>query len=135
LSPFPRADLIAITLVIDIAIHGRGGRVPAIQIAARQKLPRRHFEALLQALTRNDILTSTPGRKGGYNLARHPGLISADDVLRAVQDTEEVSKNLKMHSPIGKNVIMPALRQAEKALSEALQCITIQQLVRSAEKL
>jgi len=135
LPRFSRTELIAIVVVIDIAMHGRGARVQGNKIAARHKLQRRHFEPLLQALARNGILTSARGYEGGYNLARHPGLISADDILRAVQETGEVSNSLEVHSPIGDNVIMPVLRKAEKALAKALQCITIQQLIRSAEKL
>jgi Rrf2 family protein len=134
LSPFSRKDLIAIAIVVDIAIHGGDQPVRSKDITSRHNFRARELEPVLHALTRNGILASRSGSRGGYELiGSNLSLISADDVIRAARGTESVRP--KARSEIAARVVMPAIGEAEKALSEAMQCITILQLVRSAEKL
>jgi Rrf2 family transcriptional regulator, iron-sulfur cluster assembly transcription factor len=135
LSLYPRRFILAIAAVTDIAINAHYGPVSAKDLASRQKLPRRHLELVLQALVLNGILTSTRGARGGYQLARKSNLISADEILRAASGAEEEIGGAEPKSQIGRKIVIPALRQAERALSEALQRITVNKLARSAVKL
>jgi Rrf2 family protein len=133
LSHFSRKDLLAIAIVVDIAMHAQRGRlVIGLEVGRRHRVSKRHAEPLLQALTSKGILAGKRGPKGGYSLARDPTLISADDVIRVVRGAEEGGVGGQVQSTIASRVVRPALRQAERAVSEALQGITIQQLVRSA---
>src|SRR4030088_1403495 len=77
-----RKQILAIAAVTDVAINSRDGLVLASDIASRLKLPTRHLEKVLQALTRQRILLSKPGF--GYGLAREPHRINAADILRAL---------------------------------------------------
>ena len=63
----PRKGILAITAVIDIALHARSGPVAAKALATRHGLPPRRLEPVLQALVRHGILKGTRGPRGGYN--------------------------------------------------------------------
>jgi Rrf2 family transcriptional regulator, iron-sulfur cluster assembly transcription factor len=128
----PRKGILAIAAVIDIAVHARGRPVAAKALASRHRLPPRHLEPVLQALVRQGILKGVRGPRGGYELAREPHDITADDVLRAAGTVEETAEppaksNLLMH------VVMPALAQAEIAFSAALTHINMEDMLNAAD--
>ncbi|MFL5093384.1 MAG: Rrf2 family transcriptional regulator, partial [Xanthobacteraceae bacterium] len=52
MSLLSRKGLLAITAVVDIALHGKTRPVSAKALAARNTLPPRHLEPVLQALVR-----------------------------------------------------------------------------------
>ena len=87
-----RKGILAIAAVIDVAINARGRPVSAKALAGRHKLPPRHLEPILQALVREGILRGVRGPHGGYELARENRRISADDVLRAANSTEDADE-------------------------------------------
>jgi Rrf2 family protein len=126
-------QILAIAAVTDIAINARDRPAPAREIALRLDLPRSHVEPLLKALARNGIVKCKRGRSGGYILARKPDLISADDIVRAMTDIEDVIVGSEIQSMIGIEVVIPALRPAEKAVTEALQHLTVDCLVHYAQ--
>jgi Rrf2 family iron-sulfur cluster assembly transcriptional regulator len=128
----PRKGILAIAAVIDIAVHARGRPVAAKALASRHRLPPRHLEPVLQALVRQGILKGVRGPRGGYELAREPSRITADDILRAAGTVEETAEppaksNLLTH------VVMPALAQAEIAFSSALAHINMEDLLNAAD--
>jgi Rrf2 family transcriptional regulator, iron-sulfur cluster assembly transcription factor len=125
-----RKQILAIAAVTDIAINSRDGLVLASDIASRLKLPTRHLEKILQALTRQRILLSKPGF--GYGLAHEPHRINAADILRALSEEDDVIGSSDVHSRILKNVAIPALVSAEDAGSQVLQRLTIHSLALSA---
>jgi Rrf2 family iron-sulfur cluster assembly transcriptional regulator len=124
-----RKQILAIAAVTDVAINSRHRLVLARDIASRLKLPTRHLEKVLQALTRQRILLSKPGF--GYGLAREPHRISAADILRALSEEDEVIGSSDA-LPDFKNVVIPALVSAEDAGSQVLQRLTIHSLALSA---
>jgi Rrf2 family protein len=125
------ADILVIVAVVDVAMHGKERPVPAKDITARHNLPGRYLEPMLQSLTIRGILRGNRGGAGGYQLARASRLITVDDILRAVRARQETAAG-KVRSLIGRRVVIPAL---DEAVSEALQRITIHDLIRSAKKL
>ena len=88
----PRKGILAISAVIDIALHERGRPVTAKALAIRHRLPPRHLEPVLQALVRHGILKGIRGPRGGYELAREQRRITADDVevAPAQDDTQRI---------------------------------------------
>jgi len=130
----PRKGILAIAAVIDIALHARGRPVAAKALAARHRLPPRHLEPVLQALVREGILKGVRGPRGGYELARDPRRITADDILRAAGTVEDDEAPLT-GSTLLSQVVAPALAQAEHTFSSALARISVEDLVRSAEGL
>src|SRR5438270_11615506 len=125
MSLLPRKGLLAIAAVIDVALHARGQPVAAKALASRHRLPPRHLEPVLQALVRQGVLKGIRGPRGGYELARDPRQITADDILRAVGTIEEAEEAPLTKSPLMSQVVMPALSQAETAFSAALHHINV----------
>jgi Rrf2 family protein len=67
-----------------------GGRaVPAAKLAAFYELPAAYLNKQLQALARAGIVTSTPGPRGGFQLARNPEKITLLDVVVAIEGADE----------------------------------------------
>jgi Rrf2 family cysteine metabolism transcriptional repressor len=54
-------------------------------IAAEEDLPRAYLEQLVMSLREANLVTSTRGAHGGYELARPPESISMSEVLRALE--------------------------------------------------
>jgi Rrf2 family protein len=131
----PRKGVLAITAVIDIALHARGRPVAAKALATRHSLPPRHLEPVLQALVRHGILKGVRGPRGGYELAREQRRITADDILRAAGSADEVDGASLADSSLLNNVVMPALGEAEHAFADELARINVADLARSAEDL
>jgi Rrf2 family transcriptional regulator, iron-sulfur cluster assembly transcription factor len=129
-----RKSLLAIAAVIDVAIYGNGRPVSAKALAARHELPARHLEPVLQALVRVGILKGIRGPRGGYELARERRRITADDILRAAGTIEDASDPVAAAgSTLLKQVVIPAVEQAERAFSLTLGRINLDDLVRKAE--
>jgi Rrf2 family transcriptional regulator, iron-sulfur cluster assembly transcription factor len=130
MSFISRKGLLTITTVLDVAIHGNGRRVSGKELAARNTLPPRHLEPILQELVRAGILKGSRGRHGGYELGRECQQITVEDILRASQVLEHVELPA-LGSPLDR-AVLPALTEAERLFSSALSSISIADLVRSA---
>ena len=133
MSLLPRKGLLAIAAVIDVALNARGQPVAAKALASRHRLPPRHLEPVLQALVRQGVLKGVRGPRGGYELAREPRRITAQDILRAIGSMEENGNGAATKSALMADVVMPALIQAEGVFSGALGHINIEDLVAAAE--
>ena len=65
-----RKTLLALEAVIDIAFNARPEPVQAKEITARQGVPQRYLEQVMQQLVRAGVLKGVRGPRGGYRLAR-----------------------------------------------------------------
>lgn len=128
----PRKGMLAIAAVIDIALNAKGRPVSAKALADRQELPSRHLEPVLQALVRRGILRGIRGPGGGYELGQDARSITADQILRAASCGDELEEFQQPTSPLIVDVVIPAIAQAEKAFSEALVRVNVEDLARSA---
>ncbi len=132
--PFlPRKGILAIAAVVDIALHEGEHPVSAKTLAARHGLPPRHLEPVLQALVRDGVLKGIRGPGGGYELASDPREITAEQILRAAELIDE-DPAPPSHARLLTEVVLPAMANAERALSDALSRITIADMVRPAER-
>jgi Rrf2 family protein len=128
----PRRGLLAIAAVIDVALHASGRPVSAKAIAARNNLPPRHLEPMLQALVRDGILKGVRGPHGGYELGRTGEQISADDILRAASAVEDGDEVPLPASVIVAEVVLPTLAEIERTFSAALGRIVVSDLIKLA---
>lgn len=129
-----RRCTLAIAAVIDIAINDSGRPVSAKTLARQHKLPPRHLEPVLQALVHDGILRGIRGPHGGYELARRGGAITAEDILRAAGRAAEAEEadEPPPASHLMRDVVRPALSEAEQAFSAALRQITVEDMMRQA---
>jgi Rrf2 family protein len=127
----PRKGLLAIAAVVDVASQTTGRPISGKTLAARQGLPPRHLEPLLQSLVRNRLLKGVRGPNGGYELACERNGVTVNDILRAagIGDEEELK------SEIVTKVVLPVLSPAEQALGQALNQISLNDIVRYAESM
>jgi len=128
-----RKGILAIAAVIDVALNSESRPVSAKALAARQGLPPRHLEPVLQALVHDGILRGVRGPHGGYELGRSKEDITANEILRAAGSADEGADEALPGSPLVGAVVLPALAQAEQAFSSALGTINLNELVRQAE--
>jgi len=68
---------------LHLARRAAEGPLTGRELAARERLPADYVEQILLRLRRADVVRSTRGARGGYELARPPELISVRDVIAA----------------------------------------------------
>jgi Rrf2 family iron-sulfur cluster assembly transcriptional regulator len=129
-----RKGVLAIAAVIDVALQTQGRPISAKTLAARHGLPPRHLESVLQALVRDGILKGIRGPRGGYELARERRRVSANDILRAAGNVEDVDAR-PADSALVNKVVLPALAGAEQEFGVALSRINLDDMTKSAEAL
>lgn len=130
-----RRSLLAVTAVVDIALHARPTPVAAKALAARHELPPRHLETVLQALVRVGILKGVRGPRGGYELARERRRITAGEIVRAAMqaNSDEALPPLP-RSALVDAVVDPMMQQAMEAWLARLDAVTVADLCREAEE-
>jgi len=75
----------ALRAVFELALHyGSSTPVKIGYIAARQRIPKRFLEVILNELRQGGFVESRRGVEGGYLLARKPEEISIGDIVRFV---------------------------------------------------
>src|SRR5438477_9329777 len=74
----------ALMAMKHLALRGDRGSSSAREIAAQYDIPVELMAKVLQRLVRRGLLASHHGTRGGYQLARLPGLISVADVIQAI---------------------------------------------------
>lgn len=67
----------------------KGGRASSSEIAEATGAPRDYLIQLAQLLRGAGIVKASPGKYGGYALAKEPDQISALEVMRAVDESRE----------------------------------------------
>jgi Rrf2 family transcriptional regulator, cysteine metabolism repressor len=71
--------------MVQLARRFGTGPASLAEIAADEDLPRAYLEQLVTGLRDAELVTSTRGARGGYELARPPTQIRMSDVLRALE--------------------------------------------------
>lgn len=88
----------------------------------------------MQALVRDGILKGIRGPRGGYELARERGRVTANDILRAAGTVDEINEQ-PADSELLNKVVLPALSTAEQEFGVALSRINLDDMARAAERL
>jgi Rrf2 family transcriptional regulator, iron-sulfur cluster assembly transcription factor len=120
----------AFAVILDLALQPAGRRTSAKQLAEHLGLNARSLEHLLQILVRGGLLRSTRGPSGGYELVPDLMQVTLSDVLRAAELEYEDDH---LESEIVDKIINPVLAVAEQSYRQALDEITINDMVRYAE--
>lgn len=71
--------------MMDIAQHSGAGPVALRGVAERQQVSEHYLEQLMSGLRNAGLVRSIRGAQGGYVLARNPALITAGDIVRAME--------------------------------------------------
>ncbi len=128
-----RKTLLALEAVIDIAFNARPEPVQAKEITARQGVPQRYLEQVMQQLVRAGILKGVRGPRGGYRLARERRRISVGDVVRvaeSIEDSEE--EKIRPRSDLGLRIVVPLIQTLQDDIMAQLDAISIEDLCQRA---
>src|SRR5689334_23204537 len=128
-----RKTLLALEAVIDIAFNARPEPVQAKEITARQRVPQRYLEQVMQQLVRAGILKGVRGPRGGYRLAKERRRISVGDVVRVAESIEdEESNGAEPRSDLGTRIVSPLIQSLQDEVMQRLDAITIEDLCQRA---
>jgi Rrf2 family protein len=126
-----------------LAVLPPDATLPSAKLAEFHDVPPAYLAKVLQALTRAGIVESTPGRNGGYRLARSADDITLLDVVLAADGDEpafrctEIRKNGPAAAGVGARAYGPrcgiaaAMWQAEAAWRTSLAMTTVADLVQT----
>jgi Rrf2 family protein len=127
-----RKTLLALEAVIDIAYNSRPEPVQAKEITARQGVPQRYLEQVMQQLVRAGILKGVRGPRGGYRLARERRRISVGDVVRIAMSLDTAEEQFDGGSELGRKVVMPLIASLQEDLMAKLDEISIEDICKRA---
>ena len=130
-----RKTLLALEAVIDIAYNARSEPVQAKEITARQGVPQRYLEQVMQQLVRAGILKGVRGPRGGYRLARERRRISVGDVVRIAMSIDDNEEEFDGGSDLGRKVVVPLIASLQEELMKKLDETTIEDVCRRARAL
>ena len=128
-----RKPLLALEAVIDIAFNARPEPVQAKEITARQGVPQRYLEQVMQQLVRAGVLKGVRGPRGGYRLAKERRRISVGDVVRGAESLEdEESEAIDPRSELGIRIVSPLIQTLQDEVMARLDAISIEDLCQRA---
>ncbi len=129
----PRRTLLALEAVIDIAFNARPEPVQAKEITARQGVPQRYLEQVMQQLVRAGVLKGVRGPRGGYRLAKERRRISVGDVVRVAESLEdEENEVIDPRSDLGIRIVSPLIQSLQDEVMARLDAISIEDLCQRA---
>lgn len=127
-----RKTYLALEAVIDIAYNARPEPVQAKEITARQGVPQRYLEQVMQQLVRAGILKGVRGPRGGYRLARERRRISFGDVVRVAMSLDADEETYDGGSDLGRQVLMPLIASLQDDVMAKLDRISIEDICQRA---
>jgi Rrf2 family protein len=127
-----RKAALALEAVLDIAHHARPDPVQARDVTARQGIPPRYLEPVLQRLVREGLLRGVRGPKGGYTLARERRRVTLGEVIRAVAALDAEEDAARLGPELGAKVLAPILAAAEAEAMRRFDALTLEDLCEDA---
>lgn len=127
----------ALAALIEIARQTHKGEIVSIvSISERLGISKIFLEQIAASLKKSNIIQSTKGARGGYQLAQEANAISALEVLSAIESTlmEKADDTVSGRSP----VIEAAMRvmvfdKLDQAIEACLSGVTIQDILEYAD--
>jgi Rrf2 family iron-sulfur cluster assembly transcriptional regulator len=118
---------VAVTAMIDVALHGKSAPVSLSDIALRQQVSLSYLEQIFSLLRRHDLVASVRGPRGGYRLNRNTGAITVADIIGAVEDAP---KRVKRQSTFAwQGVAQDLWDSVDAKVIDLLQSVTLRRLV------
>ena len=75
----------ALRMLTDLAVNQGEDYISLKDIAERERISKKYLEQIVPLLSRNGILRTNRGNKGGYRLAKETDKCTVGDVLRATE--------------------------------------------------
>jgi Rrf2 family protein len=119
----------AVEAVLYVAYNGVQGPISGRDIAARQGLPARYLEQLMQKLVRGGILRGVRGPHGGYLLARERRRITVGEICEVLKDDKD-DQDMQGYggTPLGEQIVHPVWETAQKQMMDHLKQVNLAEL-------
>lgn len=128
-----RKMLYALEAVVDVAYNARPDPVQSKDITARQGIPQRYLEQVMQQLVKAGILKGVRGPKGGYRLARERRRITVGEIVQVVGALDAADDVPDADgSDLSRAVVRPLWQELEQELVNRMNAITIEDLCSDA---
>jgi Rrf2 family protein len=119
-----------------LAEHAEAGSCSAKDIADSYAIPVEALAKILQRLVKAGLLQSQHGTKGGYTLARNPRMITAFEVIRAIDGPLFITSCITVRGECDQSercTIREPLRRVNDSIEEVLRRITISDMKEESE--
>ncbi len=117
-------------LMVDLALDYGKGLSLLKDIARREKLSEKYLGQIIIPLRNRGLVKSGRGVHGGYMLARPPAQVSMKEIVEALEGDSIVDEfKLAESGKTPGHVTRQVWRALNKAISETLRSITLQDLV------
>jgi Rrf2 family transcriptional regulator, iron-sulfur cluster assembly transcription factor len=128
--------MFAIETVLDIAYNSGSAPVQSAEITARQGIPKRYLEQVLQSLVRAGVLEGVRGPRGGYRLAKERRRISVGEIVRVVRALEQATDPIEepAGSDLGHRVVRPLWGELQDDVMRRLDETSIEELCARAHQ-
>ena len=113
-----------------------GEAVSAKEVSEVSGIPLPVLSKLLQKLGKSGFLVSEYGTNGGYRLARDPGLITALEVIRAVDGPIVLADCFTEHSTCGHTgrcTVRKPLKRIHEGILRLLSSVSIQDMLQEMD--
>ncbi|MFO0388280.1 MAG: RrF2 family transcriptional regulator [Alphaproteobacteria bacterium] len=125
----------AVEAVLYIAYNAGTGPISSRDIAAKQGLPPRYLEQLMQKLVRAGILRGVRGPNGGYVLARERRRVTVGDICDVlIEDKDEDQQDDKAGTMLGQKIVQPVWDAAQAQVMGSLKQVNLAELCEQALK-
>lgn len=130
----------AVRAILELAKRYGKGPIAISDIAAKQAIPPRFLEIILNELKQGGFVESRRGVQGGYLLVMPPKTVTVGDIIRFVDGPLEpvkcISEKGKPSCPIkGKCALIDLWIEAKKAVEGVYDAATFQDLVEREQAL
>jgi Rrf2 family protein len=107
--------------------------VQAKEITARQGVPQRYLEQVMQQLVRAGILKGVRGPRGGYRLAKERRRITVGEVVRVAESIDDgEGDGMDGRSDLGARIVTPLIQSLQDEVMTRLDAISIEDLCQRA---
>jgi len=128
----------ALAVMVQMAeTYGNGEYIAVVNISNSLGISKIYLEQIFSLLKKSGLLHSVKGTQGGYHLAKRPRLITAADILSAVEvSLFEETKNTASEKAfeIEKAIRLLVFDALDSKVKETLEGITLEALVSEMEK-
>lgn len=114
-----------------LAEHAPKGACSAKDVADAYGIPQEALAKILQRLVKSGLLHSQHGMNGGYTLARDPAMISAFEVIRAIDGPLFITSCITVRGECGQSdrcTIREPLRRVNESIEQVLRRISISEM-------
>jgi len=127
----------AVRAIIELAQNDNNKPLQLKIIAQRQDISVKYLEQLMAVLRSAGFVRSVRGSKGGYVLAKPPNMIKLNDVMHRLEGTIATVECVENENYCLRSADCAARylwRKVEQAIEQALESITLQDLVNKANE-